>query len=238
MFEDLVKHIVGSYKTLTVDWNCSFAVVSNNGLESDYWVHMPCHARLEDARANVYDQILTSYPVKDELDLKFFDFMRNILYKKWSNFFHLEQTKDGQYYIRISNLSEIPSNVVFNFCVCSRTIVERKETLLVWQELLDNGVHPSFAYAICRASIDNSHANLLDNTVFGLGGFSSHVPIDNTASMKRVVIEGPEGCAVSFKENPGSSRPTNCIWGNDKDFRSLVGTSIRKFWEKWEKTNI
>lgn len=235
MFKHLAEHIVGSYKTLSLAYNCSFAVVSNDGSESKYWLRMPCHARLEDVHANVYDQIITSYPAEDELDLKFFDFMKNILYKKWSNFFHLEQTEDGKYYIRISNLSEIPANVVFNFCICSRTIIERKETLLVWQKLIDNGVHPSFSYAICRASIGTEHPNLLDNIVSSLGSLSGHIPIDQTASMKRVVIEGPEGCAVSFKEDPESSRPTNCIWGNDKDFRPLIGTSIREFWEKWEK---
>lgn len=233
MFEEQIKNIVKSYKGLDTSNCCSFAAVSDDGkIQSTHILHV-CHAPLVYIGLGLYDQIITSYPVADKIDLDFFEFMKTQLYRKWSDHFLLEQTEEGKYYIRISNLSKIPANVVFNFCICSRAIVEVKDHVVTWSKLVAQGLHPIFAFALCRASYID--AEDLDGPVYSCTWMSGHWPCDHTLDLK-TFLSGPSRLSKNFKDSPESCTPTNNIWGNSGDLKELKGISVREFWEKWKTT--
>lgn len=195
-----------------------------------------CHAELQySVIGNKCDQIITSYPVKRDLEIRFFNFMADILYQSWGQYFHLEYRTDGQPYIRISDLDKIPAKIVMNFCICSRIPMEFSRYLTSWGELVDQGLHPSFALATCRLGTTN-----LDRVIYNTGRQDAdHWPLWPGVSLKRLLITGPDFrnySAASFKSKPSLCCPTNTIWGETtNDLRELQGSTLRVFWEKWKE---
>ena len=235
--DEIVQSVLDSYPIITEQECCSFAVMSDDLSRFDTTLNYVCHAPLRHLPSNIYDQLVTSYPVKDqELDLKFFDFMKNVLYKQWAPFIFLERTEAGLYYIRLGPLSQIPANIVYNFCICSRAIVERRDLVEVWDKLVTQGLHPSFAFAVCKAANENYKSITdLDEVVQFVDSAIEHWPFYLSVSLKSLMVDGPKNLSANFKSSPQSCIPTNTIWGETQDLRALGGKTIREFWEKWEK---
>lgn len=187
-----------------------------------------------------YDQLITSFPAQVELDYQFFDFMKEILYKKFGEFLHLEHTGDGVPYIRISDLSKIPANVVLNMCICSRIIVEKREFLSVWSDLCAAGIHPSLALAMCKANIptknDDTDTLDLDIPIKNVGSDSEHWPFYLAVDLDQLVIKGPkeDNFSSPYKSHPYSCTPTNRIWGEAHHLKQFQGLTVREFWTKWQ----
>ena len=127
----------------------------------------PCHASL--ARPGGYnkvvdfiDTIITSYPIHNEkLDVKWFNFMRNHLYKAYSQYISLDtHAPTGIRYIRITNCDKIPAPIVYNLCICSRVIVEKRHELKQWGELVEAGVPPGLAYPIACGSYTKPYGRI------------------------------------------------------------------------------
>lgn len=231
----LIRAIVDSYENINPYSCCSYGFVTNDdNLSIRHLLHV-CHARLTLSIHSEYDQLLTSFPVKDDVDLKFFDFMKNVLYRKWSKYIHLEQTKDEKFYIRIDRLSEVPANIVMNFCICSRIVVERRWVLNNWHKLVLKGVHPSFALAVCRCSADFEKEDFLDQTIKSAGSDFEHWPFYLVADMNLLITADPINISSNFKSSPGAALPTNVLWGDAKSLRGLLGSTLREFWIKWKK---
>lgn len=235
MIEDVIKSVVGSYRGITKSKCASFGLVSNDRHTVPFVIlNYVCHAQLSSSwptpKYNTWDHLITSYPVKSDKHLDFFAFMKNVLYKQWSDVIQLEQTTDGKYYIHVTDLSKIPANVLYNFCICSRTIVEKPEYVRIWHKLCKNGIHPAFAFAVCRA---DSRGKL--NEVVGSAGDDwEHWPHYMAASLDRLIISGPASTAASYKTDPSQAAPTNIIWGEAKDLKNLQGSTIKKFWNEWK----
>lgn len=234
MIEDAIKSVVGSYSDITKSKCASFALVSNDSRQAPlivltYVCHAPLTYPWPAPKYNTWDHLITSYPVKSDDHLDFFEFIKNVLYKQWSDVIQLEQTTDGKYYIHVTDLSKIPANVLYNFCICSRTIVEYPARITIWRKLCKKGLHPAFAFAVCRAD----SAGKLNQIVGSPGEDSEHCCFYMAASLDRLIVSGPVSTAVSYKTNPTAATPTNIIWGEAKDLKNLQGSTIRKFWNEW-----
>jgi hypothetical protein len=236
-----VKLVVESYPNLDVQSGhvCSFIVFhsTNPNCHSTH-IKDICHSDLcpwdGDEWAKTYDQLITSYPAEQAVDLMFFDFMKNVMYKKWSKAIHLEYYNNVPY-IRV-DLKKIPANVLYNFCICSRTIVEWREYLDVWQKLCACGIDPRFAFAVCRCDVDVSKSGFLDQKIKDVGSDKEHWPVYLSASLERLCVSGPDHAKCpSWWRAPHESKPTNIIWGETKDLRKLAGKTIREFWNEWKE---
>jgi hypothetical protein len=74
----------------------------------------------------------------------------------------------------------------------------------------------------------------LDDVVASLASDENHKPIDKSLSLT-TLFGNPSNLSKSYTVASDSCTPTNIIWGKDKDFRSLVGKSIREFASQWQK---
>ncbi len=247
LFDSLVKEVVDTYGEITPDQPCSWALMSDDESMSDVTKLFVCHAHLLEAKAGIYDQLITSFPVTDDIHLKFFDFMKNVLYRNWSEHFLLKKyhptddtkkTAEGQYYIHITNLSKIPANVLYNFCICSRAIVEQKQLLENWDKFVSEGIDPIFAFVVVHCEMGWSRTNTivcdLDTKISSVTWYDGHWPFDYTLDLAVILEAKPIKLSKSFKSSPASCRPTNCIWGEAKNLRKLEGLTVREFWEIWK----
>lgn len=191
-----------------------------------------CHQKVRYAKANVYDQMITSCPVVHE---KFHNWLMTELFGEWSDHFHLEfYGKTKKPYIRISDLATIPANVLYNFCIASRIPLEFPKTTQFWEEMVSvRGLHPGFALAICRMHIEKGAlANNETNW--------NHWPIDTTCSLYPLTTYkvDPNTLTEMFKAHPTQVTPTNRIWGNKADLRGLNfknAEAVDEFWLKWKE---
>lgn len=219
--------------------NNAFGLFSNDGkqvmIKADKTNY--CHKQLRYADPDYYDQMITSYPKDDEF---FFDFIKNTLYRKWSEHFHREIDPETEKpYIRVTGLDTLPANVLQNFCIASRMPVEFPQDILRMKTLISAGLHPVIAFALRQArAIDKVTANTnIDQRIEVISLFQDHSPITNTSSLRRLVSCDPHLLSGPYKSNPKSVTPTNCIWGETEDLRKLKGKTIREFWNTWKEEN-
>lgn len=235
MLADLVKTVVDSYPRLNKTSCCSYGVISDDGIHSKSNILHVCHFQLPMSAYNTYDQLITSYPVKDEVDLKFFNFMKNYLYKKWTSYILLEQTEDDKYYIRVTNLSEFPANVLYNLCICSRIIVERPQYLQFWDELVTLGVNNALAFALCRCTLQCPDKPLLDRTIDTIGNDNHHWPFYTRLNLANLIANDLVDVSKDYKLDPRKCIPTNTIWGDHHHLRSAIGKTLREFCSSWHE---
>jgi hypothetical protein len=239
--KEIVDEIVGTYDELDYDKQCgdicSFAVFTNDIKHKDTFNLRVCHANLRFVTAGVYDQLITSYLAKTDIDEKFFNFMKNVMYRKYAEFIHLERSDDDVPYIRISDLDKIPANVVYNFCICSRMIVEYPKTVKKWSMLCDLGFHPSLALAVSRAELPKKADGSInpDVIVTDVGCDYEHWPFYLKSSIRALIKGEMLTTAASFKSRPMQCIPTNKIWGDAPDLRELKGKTLNEFWAKWKE---
>jgi hypothetical protein len=213
---------------------CSFVLFETAGKRFQDTIADVCHSQLCPCRETrlPYDCLITSYPIKDNvLDTNYFNFLIAHPYKQWANSITLCRTKDDKPYIRVNNLSEIPANVLYNFCIATRLIVEFRDELETWRHFIGIGCHPVFAFALALL-VDEKVT--LDDVVASLASDENHKPIDKSLSLT-TLFGNPSNLSKSYTVASDSCTPTNIIWGKDKDFRSLVGKSIREFASQWQK---
>lgn len=235
---EIAEAVVATYCELDSSHCASFGVYSENGVHTQISGGDVCHADMRQWPANLYDHLITAYPtnmydnVSLDVWLRFFDFMQNVLYRKWKDQIHLEQG-DGEYYIHVSDLDKIPANVLFNLCICSRAPIEKPEAILNWVKLCDEGLHPAIAFSLCQTH-DMFMLNGADKKVYGLGLGNHHWPFDTTVGLSALVSGETATHSVSYKEYPAGCTPTNIIWGKTKDLQPVVGSTISDFWTKWK----
>lgn len=235
MKSDVISEVVGSYNSFNKSNCCSFGVVSDDEQHEEVFLSRVCHYSLPLVKSDKYDQLITSYPAKSEIDFEFFEFMKNVLYQRWSSFILLERTEESQYYIRVTNLSKIPANVVFNLCISSRIIVERPNYLKVWKELVTLGVNEALAFALCRCTLTDNNENLLDKKMLYIGDDYEHWPFFISVGLTNLIKNDLVNLHVNFKAQPTQCTGTNIIWGESRDLKSAVSKTLREFCSSWHK---
>lgn len=209
-------------------------MVSNDGKHSEQRISAICHMGMTyggwsvPVPEGVFDQLITSYNAVDVHWFTFFDFLVTYPFKQWANIIHLEQTSEGQYYIRVSDLSAIPNDVLYNFCIFTRVPWEFPRETKVWEGHVKTGMHPCFAFAVCRANPKDSVI-----AVF-LAGNSNHWPIDMMVNLERFVQCTPVSRNIPYKTS-NHCIPCNVMWGSTSlHLKSLQGQTVNDFWLKWK----
>lgn len=179
------------------------------------------------------DNLVTCYKIVNlELDTRFFNFMRNVMYAPYAE--HISLVKDdltGLHYIMITNLDKVPANVVYNLCITSRIIFEFREQLNVWASLCDKGLDPRLAFLFMGSDACSS----LDIQVDGLFdevSNTNHWPVDQLTDVSTFLSGKYSQLSPSFKSTPTQCFPSNVIWHGptgSPGLQELEDTTIRNF---------
>lgn len=234
--DEMVLFVVGQYDQINKAECCAFGLISNDGEHFFSQGAYVCHAPLRHRDRDVYDTLVTSFFVKSALDLRYFDFLKWMMYRDYSDNIHLSKTETGQYVLIVSSLSTIPASVLYNLCIASRFRIEYPDQLKVWGELVDQGVHPGFALAISHTNAGSS----MDITVHQLGSTYHHWPFYlQDVNLELLVSGHPDDEWVSkpsYKARPLDCTPTNYLWGEGaKHLKPLVYKTIKDFWTNWKE---
>jgi len=237
-----LEKIVNSYPRILKNGNvgpyvCSFILMADDK-PLRQMLSAVCHADLyyNGLKSKIATHLYTSFPISNEMSIKFFNMMKTRLFKNWSDFMHLEEF-EGEKYIKIDNLDKIPAPVFYNMCIMSRFPSEFPKQFLAWTKFLDIGVDEAFAY-ILSSVVFKDHYNLtypkkpLDTEVNSVYT-QDHWPFYNTLSINKFVAGNPDfDPKLVYTDHPTKCKPTNIIWGSTQDLRYLPGKTIRQFAEK------
>lgn len=192
------------------------------------------------------DHMLTAFPIYHPVHYLWYTFLVNHLFAEYKDNFELIDTgipilngfqlynanhwpkyeiKEGEarlnHMIIKIDLNNIPGNVVFNFCICSRAVIEKNVYLSGWKNMMDHGLPPSVAmmYALqVPHGITKGGLNQLLNwssEYWQLTG--GHWPFDNTSDVERIMTGKLDSNKFTKPYNEDTSRsaclPTNVIWG-------------------------
>ena len=223
--DHIIKGIASKYKSLAKSSPCAFGGFST---KEDEWFFRettaPCHYRLKTSNEmGGYDQYLTSYLVYGEVELAWFDFMKNHLYRNYADYIHLEQdTKSGAYYILVSDTRKIPAPIFYNLSICSRVPVEFLVDLKRWYEIQKGGVNPGLAFLLTRCLRGG------DGRIVQLPILNGHMWYDGTANVRRIMDGNPESSAPPWFSDPDGCTPCNVIWGVTQDMRTWIGKTYEE----------
>jgi hypothetical protein len=254
----VIDIVVARYRFMNGGNPCAFGVFSNDGNRHTEHPTAPCHAQLQYWGAKIgssyygqgaceFDQLITSYWAVEPLEFRYFDFLKNRLFKNWSDLITLEASehhidfdkkKDGAvhvpphvagldkekyqdqpwYFIRVSDLSKIPANVLYNFCIATRVTVEYREFLKTWGRLCEAGVDPGVAFLLANTGTvwPVKAADIMNTKTSANYGARGHWAYDNDPDLERFVRGNPDSTKFGkmYKEKTGDCRPANVIWGN------------------------
>lgn len=233
--QQIIDDVIGAYPSIGTKpqyciVNNAFGLYSNDGKRSvSHVTNNLCHKKLREVEPGFYDNLITSWPKDDK---EFFLFLTNFLYRNWAQYIHRKtDPKTKKKYILVTDLDKIPANVLQNFCIASRMPVEFPHNIVRMKELMNEGLHPCFAFALRQAQTNPN------GTVLIISSFQDHSPMSNTSSLRTLVSCEPVLLSVPFKEEPKKVTPTNCIWGESQDLRALQGLTIHEFWNNWKEKN-
>jgi hypothetical protein len=208
-------------------FKCSFGVLNKEKTLYKININKPCHLALTYCQYNIYDTLITSYPAESELDKEFFNFMKNTLYHKFKDHFHLKYY-NSKPYIEVTDLDKIPANVLYNFCITSRFIVEFQKELKIWAKYNDTGLHQLVSFMCMGSNVCPVTGKL--NRLFNEYINTHHWPFDQN-SCPAVIMSGGlvSNFNTSFKSKPTSCTPSNIIWGDQyAAMRCLIGKTPKE----------
>ena len=223
VLKDNLPTLFESYPRLNDVQPSSWLVWNAEG-KNELKVKGPCHAHMYYQKG--YDDFVTAVPVSDVISLEYLRMLINGPFKGFSDLISLNKTDD--YYLHLTNLNKWPANVIYNFCVASRTPLEHKELLEHWYELVKVGFEPTLAFLL---SYSNRGKKFEGERSFYPYGHYWH---DSSSNWLSIIKGDMTKMSGSFKTNPEQVRPTNCIWGSSKDhlqLRSMSDEEISEFYK-------
>jgi hypothetical protein len=197
-----------------------------------------CHAKMCTDGAG-WDDLITAVPKSDPVSIAYLRMLINGPFKSFSDLIalkhvsHKSKIKDMEkdaivvktvrnYYLHCANLCDWPANVLYNFCIASRIPIEKPEYLDPWSKGVEIGFDPVLAFLLTWSA---NGKDFVDPRPFPWMG---HLWIDPSADWKRVLSGDMTKMSGSFKEHPTAATPSNCIWGNSKEYKKIMHMSAEK----------
>lgn len=214
-----LNELFKTYQTMDRCRPSSWIVYTDDWEKHRSYLHQVCHATMQDHDNNKgHDHLITGVPKSSDLDIRYIQFLIDGPFRAFSDNIALEKL-DKNYFLRCTNLSKWPSNVIYNFCVASRVPIEHSSMLEPWKTLLDEGYDPTLAFLVAQcqdpniSSINNmwyKKPNAISYRNFNHFWFD---PGSNWANIINGEMD-PKGVSKGFyKVSPEKCRPCNSIWG-------------------------
>lgn len=201
--------------------------------------------------ANTYDQLLTAVPCDQALDLAYITFLIDGPFRAFRDRIFLEQHED-KYYLRCDKLDTWPANVLFNFCIATRTPIEFPHVVKAWGQLAQAGVNEALAIILAskftflklgsgyNRKRDVPEGDPWDWKLDQFEGPLGHFWFDPVSKWTTLINGLPLIAEYSrdYRSRPPEVTPTNKIWGlAEKDvLLSMIGLTVREITEKLDLT--
>lgn len=256
---DLALNLVKTYPHIREYVPSCWTMFNNDFTEVAEEHLIQCHAKMAyncshaydsyGTKPGVYDQLLTAVPNSSELALDYLNWLIRGPFRSIKDHVHLKTVQDEtgavHYYLHVTGLDVIPSNVVYNFCIASRTPIEWVAMLEAWDKMVQAGVTRPLAFLIApyvdfvvrmsSSSLSVNQAGIespLDWKLKFAYPETGHFWLDSQSDWTRVILGDPDQTkfARPYKENHLGARPCNIIWGKgDREFfESLNNKTVKE----------
>lgn len=193
--------------------------------------------------------------VDSGIPIKAADIPDKDLYEKNKGYMfpHKDAAYEGKtwHYIKITKLDTIPANVVYDFCIATRVIIEYKVQFTNWNTLVAAGCDPGLAYRLCYSiskgndylgrggdAPDEFLKDPLGFKITALQAGHGHWAYDLDAGFDSIILGkmvADKVSPLSYKEHPGSSRPCNVLWGNvARDVQKYEGKTVKQLMDEFQ----
>ena len=250
--QELAKQLVNTYSKITPSAPSSWVVFSDDERTEDHrWLDI-CHARLFNMDVGLYDQLMTAVPCDSDLDLSYITYLIDGPFRAFRDRISLETIEvqgpagDDQkkYYLHCTKLDTWPANVLYNFCIASRTPIEFDFIVKAWGQLVSAKVDEALAFQVASRLAfrykGNSYRSdrpvpLGDPWDWKLDVINcpmGHFWFDPTANWKNIMDGTPvlEMFTNNYKDNTEDCTPCNVIWGmsDPETTKKLVGKTVKE----------
>lgn len=191
-----------------------------------------------------FDQSVTLVTDPTPIGLRYIKFLTDVVFQPYKQYISLEEL-DGVYYVRMTDLDKWPANVLFNFCIATRTPLEFPEIIDAWERLLTAGVPETIAFMVAASHKEGPPKG--DPWTWKLSYYeylgsitlpSGHFWFDATSDWGLIYHGTPLAIAgvPSFKEEPSRVRPCNIIWGQmtRETFKVLISKTVKELVDEAE----
>lgn len=253
---DLALNLVKTYPHIQKNSPSCWVMFNNDFTEIAEEYLQVCHAKMAcnpgysgyGIKLGVYDQLLTAVPNSSELALDYLTWLIKGPFRSIKDHVHLKTLKDETgttyHYVHVTGLDVIPSNVVYNFCIATRTPIEWVAILEAWDKMVNAGVTRPLALLIAPY-VDKVTRMSKSDVMFQQGVQSplnwelkfsypetGHYWLDEQSDWTRVILGDPDYSkfARPYKESHLGARPCNIIWGKGdrKFFESLKNKTVKE----------
>jgi hypothetical protein len=179
-----------------------------------------------------FDHLITAAPKVDEISLAYLRMLISGPFRSVSDLIAIEQYED-KFYINCSNLSKWPANVLYNFCIATRTPIEFSMLLPRWHDLVQEGYNETLAFLLSASTFGSKfeyNRSMLQSRY-------GHMWLDEATCWAKVISGSMSRITSDFKTSPGACKPCNIIWTgsqsmerfrkmSDKDISEALGLPI------------
>lgn len=227
--QEVIQELINTYPQICGYYPTAYVIQDFDGLKVGKCLLEVCHANLKYHITGVFDELITAVPRTEPHELGYVQALIDGPFQKWKDLIELVQLTTGQYYLHIKDLNQIPSKVVYNFCIASRAPIEFPAIVSRWDDLIKGDIHPSVALCVSARELFNNKMASLLAPAHGHWWFQANHDW-------RTIIQGNpkklDDCP-SFSEKPYSSAPADIIWGMGdrtelKDYLKLTVDELDK----------
>lgn len=245
-----IKNLIGVYPEMSKGYPSAWIAFS------DDWAHVNdnnlptiCHGAMSRHSSKVYDNIITAVPRDGEYELKYIQWLIDGPFRTFKDRIFLETFVDKKgitsYYLRCTKLDTWPANVLYNFCIATRSPIEYPWMFEAWSKMVDAGVNPAIAMLFaCRSkprsyylAYDYGNGDPWDWKLSNFDCPYGHFWFDNTADWSTVINGEPliQEFRKNFKDHPTSVCPANVIWGTitQDDSLKMVGKTVKELSDRF-----
>lgn len=200
----LINDLIERQSNLTGGQPAAWVMFNNDLSRTSEHLRTPCHMAMALVEADWVDTVITAMPNSDELSMRYQEWLIRGPFRAYSDKITLEQ-HGAEWIIRCSNCDQWPANVLYNYCIATRTPFEKRDYLLRWDSLLKKGINENLAFVLASYYMPKSPTY-----------FPGHFWLDPTVNIRTFVsgeMDSEKVASQSYKANPRKSTPTNSIWG-------------------------
>lgn len=166
------------------------------------------------------DEMVTAVPKTDELSLEYLRMLIRGPFCSMADLIKLDRV-GSNYYLHILSLDKWPANVLYNFCIASRTPIEFGFLLSNWAKRCEAGFDPTLAFLLTYSygwhSTEHTQGTVRDFSVHRPG----HLWFDAASNWYFIINGLFTNVSKPFKTDPSYCTPCNTIWGHSDDYRRL-----------------
>jgi len=185
---------------------CSYVLFNDDQSVYKEYLEARCHDRVK-YHIGAFTRVVTSFPKSGPIDLAYLKMLCSGPFNQISDKVTLVYD-ESQVFIHITDANLIPSQLLYNFLIATRTPLEHSHFYFKnWYKMARRGIDPCLAFILSTHILDTSNSDP-DKWVFkGLKGDWHHFWMDANSNWLNVI------CGKADFNPRARCVPCNSIWG-------------------------